>query len=922
MSEDDTRQTPRSWVYSFSEPNGPGRELLGGKGAELANLTRLGFPIPPGFTITTKACRHYLRHGESPAAMWDQVSEAMTALEQQAGRAYGGGPKPLLVSVRSGAAASMPGMMDTVLNVGINDDVAEHLASSYGESFALDVHRRFVEMYAEVVLGVSTDPIEAAKADARAAGGVSRIEELDPPEARELLAHMIALVEDEALQPVPFDPGEQLRSAIEAVFRSWMSRRAIDYRSHHGIGADLGTAASVMAMVYGNADRDSCSGVLFTRDPATGERRIFGEYLARSQGEDVVAGIATPQPLEAMAESLPEAYSELVEVAERIEAHYEDPQDIEFTVEGRRPYILQTRTAKRSARAAVRVAVEMCDEGILTSDRALLSVPADRVYQILLPRLDEGEAALARNGGRLLTTGLGASPGGVTGVVALTADRAVEMAAAGRRVLLVRPETSAEDVHGFIAAAGVLTARGGATSHAAVVARGLGKPCVVGTEAIQVRPDLGRITCDGRSIEEGQDLSIDGASGEVFLGALATVEARVDEERHLRRLLAWADQRRRLGVRANADTEAEVALAREFGADGVGLCRTEHMFFEPERLDLVRQMILTANAFARWPQDELNAWRYRNVLDRLQAIQAGDFEKILTAMGDMPVVIRLLDPPLHEFLPSHDELLEELHALRVRRATRREIVDREDLLAAVEEMREANPMLGLRGCRLGILHPDIFKMQVRALADAVRAVRTAGLSPRPEIMVPLVSDPSEMIAVRRILEEALDAAAEAGEEPFAPRIGAMIETPRAALLADRFTESAEFFSFGTNDLTQLAFGFSRDDAEGKFLVRYLQDGVLKSDPFQTIDRRGVGGLILAGLDAVRRTGRDVETGVCGEHGGDPASVEFFESAGVDYVSCSPYRVPVARLAAAQAAIRTPANRTSPDGSPQQPAGQS
>ena len=720
MSEDDTRQSPRSWVYSFSEPNGPGRELLGGKGAELANLTRLGFPIPPGFTITTEACRHFLRHGEAPAAMWDQARAAMAALERQAGRTFGRGPEPLLVSVRSGAAVSMPGMMDTVLNVGVNGDVAEQLAASYGESFALDVHRRFVEMYAEVVLGVSADPIEVAKADARAAGGTSRIEELDPPEARELLTHMITLVEEEALRPVPFDPGEQLRSAIEAVFRSWMSRRAVDYRSHHGIPEDLGTAVTVMAMVYGNANRDSCSGVLFTRDPATGERRIFGEYLARSQGEDVVAGIATPQPLEAMAESMPEAYGELVEAAGRIEAHYEDPQDIEFTVEGQRPYILQTRTAKRSARAAVRVAVEMCEEGILTSERALLSVPADRVYQILLPRLDEGEAAMARSGGRLLTTGLGASPGGVTGAVALTADRAVEMASAGRRVLLVRPETSAEDVHGFIAAAGVLTAKGGATSHAAVVARGLGKPCVVGTEAIQVRPDLGRITCDGRSIEEGQDLSIDGASGEVFLGALATVEARVDEERHLRRLLAWADQRRRLGVRANADTEAEVALAREFGADGVGLCRTEHMFFEPERLDLVRQMILAANAFARWPQDELNAWRYRNVLDRLRAIQAGDFEKILAAMGDMPVVIRLLDPPLHEFLPSHDELLEDLHALRVRRAPRREIVDREDLLAAVEEMREANPMLGLRGCRLGILHPDIFKMQVRALADAVR----------------------------------------------------------------------------------------------------------------------------------------------------------------------------------------------------------
>ncbi len=893
----------KSWVYSFSEPDGPGRDLLGGKGAELANLARLGLPVPPGFTITTEACRHYLATGEPPDGMWDQVDAALVVLEREAGRTFGHGEHPLLVSVRSGAAVSMPGMMDTVLNLGINDEVSVSLASSYGPRFAWDVNRRFIEMFAEVVLGVSREPIEAVKADSRASAGTSRIEELEPPDARELLDHLASVVEAEALRPVPFDPRDQLMQAITAVFESWNTRRAIDYRAHEGIPHDLGTAVNIVAMVYGNVDEESCSGVLFTRDPATGEKRIFGEYLTCSQGEDVVAGIATPLPFEAMSEAMPDVYKELVDVAGRIEAHYEDAQDIEFTVERRKAYILQTREAKRSARAAVRIAVEMCDEGILTREQALLSVQADQVYQLLLPRLDEDDAVKARDDGRLLTVGLGASPGGVTGVVALSADETVRLASEGRQVVLVRPETSAEDVHGIISAAGVLTARGGATSHAAVVARGLGKPCVVGTESLEVTPDLGELRCAGKTVEEGQEISIDGATGEVFLGALATVEARVGEEHHLSRLLGWADEHRRLGVRANADAGPEVALSREFGADGVGLCRTEHMFFEPERLDLVRQMILAASAYAKWPDDELNGWRYRQVLKRLQAIQAGDFEEILAAMDGLPVVIRLLDPPLHEFLPSHEELLDELHEMREQRAPRAEIAEREELLAAVEELREANPMLGLRGCRLGIVHPEIFKMQVSALAEAVSKLKARGMSPQPEVMVPLVSDPAEMSRVRSILEDALAESARPGEEPFEPRIGAMIETPRAALLADGIAQSAEFFSFGTNDLTQMTFGFSRDDAESKFLFRYLETGVLEKDPFQTLDREGVGGLVKTGMDAARRSKREIETGVCGEHGGDPDSIEFFERAGLDYVSCSPYRVPVARLAAAQAAIR-------------------
>jgi pyruvate, orthophosphate dikinase len=899
--------TKQRWVYSFSEPDGPGRELLGGKGAELANLARLGLPVPPGFTITTEACRHYLSTGEPPEGMWEQIEEALSLLEQESGRTFGHGESPLLVSVRSGAAVSMPGMMDTVLNLGINDEVIGALARNYGPGFALDVQRRFMEMFAEVVFGVSREPIEAVMADSRASAGSHRIEELEPADARELLEHLASVIQAEAMQPIPFDPRDQLRRSVMAVFESWNTRRAKDYRAYEGIPDDLGTAVNIVAMVYGNVDEESCSGVLFTRDPATGEKRIFGEYLTRSQGEDVVAGIATPLPLEQMAAAMPEVHKELLDVSARIEAHYGDAQDIEFTVERLKPYILQTREAKRSARAAVRIAVEMCDERILSKQEALLSVPADQVYQLLLPRLDETDVSRARENGRLLTVGLGASPGGVTGVVALSADGAVKLASEGQRVVLVRPETSAEDVHGIIASAGVLTARGGATSHAAVVARGLGKPCIVGTELLEVRADLGQVRSGGKTVEEGEEISIDGGTGEVFIGSLATVEARVGEEHHLARLLGWADEHRRLGVRANADAGPEAALSREFGADGVGLCRTEHMFFEPERLDLVRQMILAASAYSKWPDDELNAWRYRQVLKELQGIQAEDFEEILIAMDGMPVVIRLLDPPLHEFLPSHEELLDELHEMREQHAARQDIAEREELLAAVEELREANPMLGLRGCRLGIVHPEIFKMQILALGDAVQKLKARGMSPRPEVMVPLVSDAGEMSAVRAILEEALREATQPGDEPFAPSIGAMIETPRAALLADEIAESAEFFSFGTNDLTQMTFGFSRDDAEGKFLVRYLETGVLQRDPFQTLDQQGVGALVKTGLAAAKGLDRRLEAGVCGEHGGDPDSIDFFEQAGLDYVSCSPYRVPVARLAAAQAAIRLAAD---------------
>ena len=902
MTDPSTPPQVPKWVYPLSGHGDPDRELLGAKGAELANLAGLGLPVPPGFTITTRACRHYLAEGIAPDGLWDQVKSAMEDLEAESGRMFGAGPHPLLVSVRSGAAASMPGMMETILNVGINDEVAALFGAWRGESLAIDLHRRFIEMYAQAAMGVSPAALEAVKADARASAGTSRIEQLDRPEALEMLSHMMQVVEDEAGETVPFDPLTQLRRAIEAVFRSWNSRRAIDYRTHHGIPADLGTAVTVMAMVYGNAGNSSCSGVLFTRDPATGERQMFGEYLPRSQGEDVVAGIETPRPLGEMTQDMPDVHSKLLASAERIEAHYGDAQDIEFTVEDGRPFILQTRAAKRSARAAVRIAVEMCEEGVLTQERALMSVSADRIQELLLPRLDQTEVDSARNAGRLMTVGLGASPGGVSGAVALSADRAVEMASGGQHVILVRPETSAEDVHGMIAAGGVLTARGGATSHAAVVARGMGKPCVVGTEGLLVRPDLRQVTCGGRSFAEGDMISLDGDSGEVFRGAIATVEPSIADEHHLRRLLIWADEHRRLGVRANADTAADAALARELGADGVGLCRTEHMFFDPERLELVRRMILAASARARWSDDELIAWRLRDALSRLQEIQARDFEEILREMDGMPVVIRLLDPPLHEFLPTREELLEDLHRLRADQAPSEQIAEREEMLAAAEEMRESNPMLGLRGCRLGIVRPEIFAMQVVALARAVSTLRSQGLSPQPEVMVPLVSDAAELGAVRSNLAAALAGSSEATEMSDNPRIGAMIETPRAALTADSIAGEAEFLSFGTNDLTQLTFGFSRDDAEGGFLAAYLDGGVLGADPFRTVDRTGVGSLVEVALEKSRSVEPDLEAGVCGEHGGDPPSIAFFEEQGIDYVSCSPYRVPVARIAAAQATI--------------------
>ena len=902
----DSAKQDTQWVFSFQEGGSDRRNLLGGKGAELAEMTSLGLPVPPGFTITTEACLDYYRADKRvPDGLWDQVGKAMKDLEKATGRSLGDPSEPLLVSVRSGAAISMPGMMDTVLNLGINQEVAEGIAQRTGnERFALDLHRRFIQMFGNVVLGVEGRLFDRTMEETRTRAGVGRDADLSPDDLRGVVGRFARIVRDESGSEVPSDPWTQLQRSIEAVFKSWNTRRAIDYRNYHGISHDLGTAVNIVMMVFGNMDERSCSGVLFTRDPANGEKSLYGEYLVNAQGEDVVSGIATPLKIARMAREIPDVYKQLVEVSENLERRYRDAQDLEFTVEGGRLFMLQTRTAKRSAKAAVVMAVEMAQEGVITKQEALLRVDPEQIYQLLLPRLDEEAKEQATKENRLIEAGLGASPGGATGKAVFTADRAAELGAKGVGLILVRPETSAEDVHGMLAANGILTSRGGATSHAAVVARGLGKPCVAGAESIDVNPDDGVLRCGGITVKEGEEISIDGASGQVFVGTVTTIQPHVSDERELIVLLGWADDAKRLGVWANADYPRDARVAAEFGAEGIGLCRTEHMFFEPERLAVVREMILKARASTQDPEDTTSRDRYQETLAELRRLQVGDFEGILQAMDGKPVVIRLLDAPLHEFLPGHDELLTEVVELRVKGDDPAALAEKEALLAAVGDLREANPMLGMRGCRLGLMYPDIYAMQMMAVLEAASNVSAQGLTPRPEIMVPLVGHGNEMRELRELLEDAAGRFHRETDSDVHFKIGTMIEIPRAALTADEIAKNAEFFSFGTNDLTQTTFGISRDDAEGKFLMDYVDKQVLPNDPFQVVDRNGVGQLVQMAFERGRKARPDLEVGICGEHGGDPSSVEFFHGVGLDYVSCSPYRIPIARLAAAQAALRS------------------
>jgi pyruvate,orthophosphate dikinase len=884
----------RKRIWLFEEGNASMRDLLGGKGAGLAEMSRVGLPVPPGFTITTAVCNEYSAHGRTfPTGLMGEVRRALGVVERKMGKRFGDPATPLLVSVRSGAKFSMPGMMDTVLNLGLNDETLRGLGALTGdERFAQDAYRRFVQMFGKIVLDVPGEKFEELLAARKRRAGAKLDTDLGAGDLREIAREFKALIKREKGVEFPTDPWVQLEMAIRAVFDSWMGKRAVDYRNFNKIPHDLGTAVNVQAMVFGNMGGESATGVAFTRNPATGEKRLYGEYLPNAQGEDVVAGIRTPHPIAEMERELPGVFRQFQAVAAMLERHYKDMQDLEFTVERGKLWMLQTRSGKRTAQAAVKAAVDMVREKLISREDALLRVEPDQIYQLLLPQFDPEDKGAAEREGKLLTRGLNASPGAATGMAVFDPDTAVEIGGNGQAVILVRPETNPDDVHGMLVARGILTARGGATSHAAVVARGLGKPCVAGAEAIRVDPHAKQFSVDGHVIHQGEFISIDGTTGEVFGRAIRTIDPDLSKDRDLQTLLGWADKVRRLGVWANADYPRDAERARAFGAEGIGLCRTEHMFFEEERLPIVRRMILA----------ETEAERQR-ALDQLLPIQRRDFVGILREMAGLPVVIRLIDPPLHEFLPRYDELLVEVTELRVRGSDARALEEKERLLRAVTGMREQNPMLGLRGIRLGILYPGIIDMQVRAILEAACILAKEGVRAHPEIMIPLVGHANEL----RLVEGRVRPLAERVMDEQGVRVrykfGTMIEIPRACVVADEIAQLAEFFSFGSNDLTQLIFGFSRDDAEGKFLLRYVTEKILPENPFQVLDARGVGALIDMAVKLGRKARPDIELGICGEHGGDPQSIEFCHTVGLTYVSCSPYRVPTARLAAAQAALK-------------------
>jgi pyruvate,orthophosphate dikinase len=852
------------YVYDFDEPSAGGRELLGGKGTGLAEMTQLGVPVPPGFTITTDACRAYMREGGLPAGLDEEVDRHVEILERKTGKRFGDPGDPLLVSVRSGAAVSMPGMMDTILNLGLNDAAVEGLArTTSNDRFARDSYRRLIQMYGEVVDGIDGHRFEQALGDLKRQRGVQQDVDLSADDLSQLIETFEEIYRHETGGDFAQDAREQLRRAVLAVFKSWGNPRAQVYRRTYGIPDDIGTAVNVLQMVFGNKGERSATGVCFTRDPSTGETGLYGEYLVNAQGEDVVAGIRTPQPVQGMRDRLPEAFDQLVETMARLEQHYRDMQDIEFTIEDGRLYILQTRSAKRTAAAALRSAVDMTSEALITREEAIVRIDPASLDQLLHPMLDPSAEF------EVAARGLNASPGAASGAIVLDADTAEERGKAGEAVILVGWETTPDDIHGMIQARGVLTAHGGMTSHAAVVARGMGKPCVAGCEGLEIDRASKTVRIGGRELHEGDTITIDGGTGRVIVGEVALVPPQLNED--FETILGWADDVRRLKVRANADNRDDAAKAREFGAEGIGLCRTEHMFFGEERLHVVQEMILASDEEGR-----------RAALERLLPFQQSDFEEIFEVMAGLPVTIRLLDPPLHEFLPPVEEAADE----RMRRR--------------IKALSESNPMLGTRGCRLGLMWPEIYEMQVRAIARAAKAVRDrTGDAPLVEIMHPLVGFREELRRLRELTEQVM--AEEAPELEYL--CGTMIEIPRAALRADELAEVADFFSFGTNDLTQTTLGMSRDDAEGKFLTFYLEDGVLDQNPFEALDQDGVGDLMRIAVERGRDTKPDIKLGICGEHGGEPKSVEFCDGLGLDYVSCSPYRVPLARLASAQAVLR-------------------
>ena len=873
------------YVYLFEEGNAGMRDLLGGKGAGLAEMTNLGLPVPPGFIITTEACNEYSAKGEFPAGLEEQIEEALSALEKKVGKALGDKKNPLLLSVRSGAKISMPGMMDTVLNLGLNDETVKALAAATdNERFALDCYRRFIQMFSDIVLHVEFHRFEDVLEKYKKKYRVQFDHELQPEHLKEIIREYKDIVKEQTKQDFPQDPKAQLRKAVIAVFESWNNPRAKVYRKLNKIPDDLGTAVNVQAMVFGNMGNNCGTGVAFTRDPATGENVVFGEYLINAQGEDVVAGIRTPQPIAKLKEEMPEAYEQFVRTCSLLEKHYRDMQDIEFTIENGKLYILQTRSGKRTAAAAVKVAVDMVKEGLISKEEAILRVEPDQLNQVLHKRLDP------KADFKVVATGLPASPGAASGKAIFDADDAERLGNEGEKVILVRLETTPDDIHGVVVAQGVLTSRGGMTSHAAVVARGMGKPCVCGCEALNIDYKAKKMTVGDLEIKEGDVITIDGSTGQVIFGDVPLVSPEMTEE--LRLLLEWADEIRKLGVRANADTPADALRAGEFGAEGIGLCRTEHMFMAQDRLPIVQAMIMAKSQEER-----------QEALDKLLPMQQGDFYGILKAMDGLPVIIRLLDPPLHEFLPNVGELSLEIQRLQLTDGDPAEISKKQAMLEKARSLQEMNPMLGHRGCRLAITTPEVYAMQVRAIVQAVAQLKKEGYNPHAEIMIPLVMSPEELEILRQLCLDVIQQVEEETGLKFEIPIGTMIELPRACLLADEIAEHADFFSFGTNDLTQTTFGFSRDDAEGKFIPQYIEKKILKDNPFAVLDRSGVGKLVKYAVEQGRKANPEIDLGICGEHGGEPSSVEFCHLVGLDYVSCSPFRVPIARLAAAQAAVK-------------------
>ncbi len=877
---------PEKQVYSFEEGRAEMKALLGGKGANLAEMIRIGLVVPPGFVVTTEACIRYYEEGQTmSSSLKEEVEEHLKALEKKMGKRFGDAEKPLLLSVRSGAVVSMPGMMDTILNLGLNRETTEGLARQVGDRrFALDCYRRFIQMYSDVVLKVEHD-FDGIMQEEKDRRGFQTDIELDEEALEVIIDRFIAVTEKETAQPFPNDPREQLFRSIQAVFDSWNTPRANVYRRANNIPDDLGTAVNVQTMVFGNRGESSGTGVIFTRNPSTGENKLYGEYLINAQGEDVVAGIRTPKHIDELKDEMPRIYDELIRFCKKLEKHYRDMQDIEFTIEEGKLYFLQTRTGKRTAASAVKVAVDLVEEGIISREEAISRIEPDQLEQLMHRQIDE-RAALD-----VIAGGLPASPGAAAGQVVFDADTAEEWSEKGCKVILVRTETTPDDIHGMIAAEGILTSRGGMTSHAAVVARGMGKPCVCGSEEIRVDNENQCLQVDGRTVTRGEVISIDGATGRVMWGEVPMVEHRISGD--FQTILDWADQVRTMKVRANADTPGDAARAIELGAEGIGLCRTEHMFFSPERLPVVQEMILAESMEKR-----------EAALQRILPLQRDDFKGIFEAMLGYPVTVRLLDPPLHEFLPDRDELLLQVNDLR-KKGESAALKEKEALWQKVNALHEFNPMLGHRGCRLGLVFPEIYRMQVRAILEAAVELIKEGVEEArimPEIMIPLVGNEGEIKAIRELVEGVMAEVEKETSVKLSYPVGTMIELPRACMIAERIAKHADFFSFGTNDLTQTTFGFSRDDAEGKFLPHYLENKILARNPFMEIDRDGVGELVRIAVEKGRLIKPGLEQGVCGEHGGNPASVKFFREVGLDYVSCSPFRVPVARLAAAQAAI--------------------